>query len=45
MARCAWRRVESPEDTRRMDIDNLIAIDMHTHLEVSCRNPFDSYGE
>ena len=28
-----------------MDIDNLIAIDMHTHLEVSCRNPFDSYGE
>ena len=28
-----------------MDIDNLIAIDMHTHLEVSCRNPFDNYGE
>ena len=28
-----------------MDVDNLIAIDMHTHLEVSCRNPFDNYGE
>jgi len=28
-----------------MDIDQLIAIDTHTHLEVSCRNPFDSYGE
>src|SRR6195952_2928074 len=28
-----------------MDIDNLIAIDTHTHLEVSCWNPFDSYGE
>lgn len=28
-----------------MDIDNLIAIDTHTHLEVSCRNPFDNYGE
>ena len=28
-----------------MDVDNLIAIDTHTHLEVSCRNPFDSYGE
>jgi predicted TIM-barrel fold metal-dependent hydrolase len=28
-----------------MDIDKLIAIDTHTHLEVSCRNPFDSYGE
>ena len=23
---------------------DLIAIDTHTHLEVSCRNPFDSYG-
>ena len=23
----------------------LIAIDTHTHLEVSCRNPFDAYGE
>jgi predicted TIM-barrel fold metal-dependent hydrolase len=28
-----------------MDIDSLIAIDTHTHLEVSCRNPFDNYGE
>jgi len=28
-----------------MDIDNLIAIDTHTHAEVSCWNPFDSYGE
>ena len=28
-----------------MDTENLIAIDTHTHLEVSCRNPFDNYGE
>ena len=28
-----------------MDLDKLIAIDTHTHLEVSCRNPFDNYGE
>ncbi len=28
-----------------MDADALIAIDTHTHLEVSCRNPFDNYGE
>jgi uncharacterized protein len=28
-----------------MDIDKLIAIDIHTHAEVSCRNPFDAYGE
>ena len=28
-----------------MDTRQLIAIDTHTHLEVSCRNPFDSYGE
>ena len=27
-----------------MDVKNLIAIDTHTHLEVSCRNPFDNYG-
>lgn len=26
-----------------MDTANLIAIDTHTHLEVSCRNPFDAY--
>ena len=29
----------------RMNPDKLLAIDIHTHLEVSCRNPFDSYGE
>ena len=28
-----------------MDFENLIAIDIHTHAEVSCRNPFDNYGE
>jgi predicted TIM-barrel fold metal-dependent hydrolase len=28
-----------------MKIDDLIAIDMHTHAEVSCWNPFDNYGE
>lgn len=28
-----------------MDIDQLVAIDVHTHAEVSCRNPFDHYGE
>ena len=28
-----------------MDFDKLIAIDIHTHAEVSCWNPFDSYGE
>ena len=28
-----------------MDHADLIAIDTHTHLEVSCRNPFDNYGE
>ena len=28
-----------------MDCNNLIAIDTHTHAEVSCWNPFDSYGE
>ena len=28
-----------------MDHANLIAIDIHTHAEVSCWNPFDSYGE
>src|SRR5882672_11970656 len=28
-----------------MDTTDLIAIDTHTHLEVSCRNPFDNYGE
>ncbi|PPE70785.1 amidohydrolase [Caldimonas thermodepolymerans] len=28
-----------------MKLENLIAIDMHTHAEVSCWNPFDNYGE
>jgi uncharacterized protein len=28
-----------------LDIDSLLAIDMHTHAEVSCWNPFDNYGE
>ena len=28
-----------------MDATKLIAIDTHTHREVSCRNPFDNYGE
>ncbi|MDR2156010.1 MAG: amidohydrolase family protein [Burkholderiaceae bacterium] len=26
-----------------MNIDQLVAIDIHTHAEVSCRNPFDTY--
>src|SRR6266571_3933579 len=28
-----------------MNHADLIAIDTHTHLEVSCWNPFDNYGE
>ncbi len=28
-----------------MDTAPLIAIDIHTHAEVSCWNPFDNYGE
>ncbi len=28
-----------------MNTQDLIAIDTHTHAEVSCRNPFDAYGE
>ena len=28
-----------------MNPSDLIAIDVHTHAEVSCRNPFDNYGE
>ncbi len=28
-----------------MDHANLLAIDIHTHAEVSCWNPFDNYGE
>ena len=28
-----------------MNTQDLIAIDVHTHAEVSCWNPFDNYGE
>jgi hypothetical protein len=28
-----------------MNIDELIAIDVHTHAEVSCHQPFDEYGK
>ena len=28
-----------------MNVSDLRAIDIHTHAEVSCWNPFDSYGE
>ena len=28
-----------------MDLDSLVAIDTHTHAEVSCWNPYDRYGE
>ena len=28
-----------------MNTSELIAIDRHTHAEVSCWNPFDNYGE
>ena len=28
-----------------MNIQDLVAIDVHTHAEVSCRNPQDSFGE
>jgi uncharacterized protein len=28
-----------------MNIAELVAIDTHTHAEVSCWNPFDKYGE
>jgi uncharacterized protein len=31
--------------TQAMQPDSLIAIDFHTHAEVSCWNPFDNYGE
>jgi hypothetical protein len=27
-----------------MNIENLIAIDVHTHAEVSCRQPYDEFG-
>ena len=27
-----------------MNTADLIAIDIHTHAEVSCWNPFDNYG-
>ena len=28
-----------------MKYEDLVAIDIHTHAEVSCWNPFDNYGE
>ena len=28
-----------------MNVQQLVAIDVHTHAEVSCRNPHDSFGE
>ncbi|HXD07785.1 MAG TPA: 4-hydroxyphenyl-beta-ketoacyl-CoA hydrolase, partial [Burkholderiaceae bacterium] len=28
-----------------MNVSELIAIDTHTHAEVSCWNPFDAYGQ
>jgi predicted TIM-barrel fold metal-dependent hydrolase len=28
-----------------MNTEGMIAIDVHTHAEISCWNPFDSYGE
>ena len=28
-----------------MNYKDLVAIDIHTHAEVSCWNPFDNYGE
>jgi hypothetical protein len=28
-----------------MNVDNLIAIDVHTHAEVSCHQPCDAFGE
>jgi predicted TIM-barrel fold metal-dependent hydrolase len=27
-----------------MNLESLLAIDVHTHAQVSCRNPFESYG-
>src|SRR5512133_2398824 len=41
---CAFPRQSRLQETF-MDVKNLIAIDIHTHAEVSCWNPFDSYGE
>jgi uncharacterized protein len=28
-----------------MNIDNLLAIDVHTHAEVSCRQPADAFWQ
>lgn len=28
-----------------MNINDLVAIDIHTHAEVSCRQPYDDYGK
>ena len=40
---CAFRVLL--HESLAMNTADLIAIDTHTHLEVSCRNPFDNYGE
>jgi predicted TIM-barrel fold metal-dependent hydrolase len=40
-----WGFPASQFEETHMDFDKLIAIDMHTHAEVSCWNPFDNYGE
>jgi hypothetical protein len=42
----AWVRTSaSTQPPTTMNTDDLIAIDVHTHAEVSCWNPFDNYGE
>ena len=35
----------APTQETRMDHANLIAIDIHTHAEVSCWNPVDNYSD
>src|SRR5476649_2644360 len=44
-----WRKttLACRSTTARIEMNtaDLIAIDTHTHVEVSCRNPFDNYGE
>jgi predicted TIM-barrel fold metal-dependent hydrolase len=48
MKGCGMRtypKLQNCLETLAMDYQNLIAIDTHTHAEVSCWNPFDNYGE
>jgi hypothetical protein len=40
-----YRQHHFTGDTYTMKHQDLIAIDIHTHAEVSCWNPFDNYGE